>query len=432
MAKKRKKKAKKPENPKIEMEISSIAYGGKGVGRAADGKVVFVPGVLPDEVALVELVKEHSDYYDGKVVELTQASKNRVDSSCMVPSGADNTGKEYFVPVPGCVYQNFSYKEEMKVKNAQFTEFIERAVADSESSDREIRFEQPVASPKDLNYRNKATFHAVDDKGDMMLGYHEEGSHAIVEMPECPLSHPDINAALREFRETKGFRKTLRDGMTLTFRRTEHDGVLFWRNNPKKNASWLKESTVLGNISVPQAGFFQVNPPVADILIERVVAAVADFAPKSVFDLYCGCGLFSLAAAKAGVECIAGLDSDRDAIPAATYNAKTAGLSDATFFSKIAERGFKGALADHNEKMGGTLSDSIIIVDPPRAGLARNVKSTITNSDLKGIVYISCSPDTLSRDIRELAKFGFSVRSTGMLDMFPRTSHFESLTILER
>lgn len=432
MAKKRKKKAKAPANPKIEMEISSIAYGGKGVGRATDGKVVFVSGVLPGETVLVELEKEHGDYYNGKLHEVTRASRNRVDSTCMVHSGEDNTGKKYFVPVPGCVYQNFSYDEELKVKNAQFTEFIERAVADSEKSNREIRVEPPVASPLELNYRNKTTLHAVDDRGDMLLGYNEEGSHAIVEITKCPLSHPDINAALREFRETKGFRETLRDGMTLTFRRTENDGVVFWRNKPKKNASWLKESTVLGNISVPQAGFFQVNPAVADILISRVVEAVADFAPKSVFDLYCGCGLFSIAAVKAGVSRIVGLDSDRDAIAAATYNARTAGLSDASFSAKIAERGFKGLLADHNKKMGGTLSDSIIIVDPPRAGLARNVKAHISNSDLKGIVYVSCSPDTLSRDIRELAKSGFNVRSTGMLDMFPRTSHFESLTILER
>jgi tRNA/tmRNA/rRNA uracil-C5-methylase (TrmA/RlmC/RlmD family) len=220
--------------------------------------------------------------------------------------------------------------------------------------------------------------------------------------------------------------------MTFSLRRTHNDGVVFWRNKPKKNASWLKERTILGDVSVPISGFFQVNPEVADILIGRVVETIAEFAPKSIVDLYCGCGLFSLAAAEAGVERVSGLDSDEATIAAARYNAEKAGLQDASFAAKPAEKGFKDLLAEHKSAMGGSLSDTLLVADPPRNGLARNVKGSIAASDLRGIIYISCSPDTLSRDICELARSGFKVRSAGMLDMFPRTAHFESLVVLER
>jgi len=118
----------KPGNIKLEVEISSIAYGGKGVARANDGKVVFVPETLPGEIVLVELTKEHGDYFDGLALEIARSSPKRVDPDCMVSSGFDNTGKEYFVPVPGCVYRNFAYDEEVRVKNAQFTEFVQRAL----------------------------------------------------------------------------------------------------------------------------------------------------------------------------------------------------------------------------------------------------------------------------------------------------------------
>ncbi|MCK5844130.1 MAG: class I SAM-dependent RNA methyltransferase [Victivallales bacterium] len=430
MGKKRKAKIKKPSAPKIELDISSVAYGGRGVGRTPEGKVLFVPGTLSGEIAVVEVTADRGDYLLGSVVEIKRASPKRIESNCLVHSGFDNTGKEYFVTVPGCVYQNFAYDEELRVKNEQFVEFIRRALSDSDASFSEIKLTAPAPSPRPLNYRNKTTLHVCDDNSEILLGYHREGSRSVVEIPECPLSHPGINDALRELRGTTGFRSTLRDGMTLTFRSTKNDGVIFWRNKPGGNESWLKESTVLGSVSVPWDGFFQVNPEVANILIGRVVAAVEEFAPKSVVDLYCGCGLFSLATAKAGIERISGLDSDASTIEAARYNLKKAGSQDAILSANFAEKGFKELLAKHKSRMGGSLSETLLIVDPPRSGLARNVKGSIAASDLKGIIYISCSPDTLSRDIRELVRAGFAVRSAGMLDMFPRTSHFESLIVL--
>jgi len=405
-----------------ELDIESVAYGGAGVGRREDGKVVFVKYAMPGERVLVREKKERSDYVRADLVKVLRSSQDRVDSNCLLPVGVDGVGNACFAKTPGCVYQEYSYDAELEAKNRQFRSFIGS----------ECNILDPIPAPAILNYRNKIILHVTDDHGDISLGYKEgEGGEAI-DMAGCPLANVAINETLCELRKDPGFKKTIREGMTFTLRYTERDGVKYWRNNPPANASWLKESTVLGMISVPLGGFFQVNPSVADILIQKVQEELKELNPSSVIDLYCGCGLFSVAAAQVGVEIVTGLDSDESSINAAIYNAKEHGLKDGEFIANFADKGFMEIVEKHKGRCGGDLSDCVLIVDPPRAGLGRRIKQIIKECNFMAIIYISCAPDTLQRDIYSLTGSGYSIQSAQMLDMFPRTSHFESLIVLKK
>jgi 23S rRNA (uracil1939-C5)-methyltransferase len=405
-----------------ELDIESVAYGGAGVGRREDGKVVFVKYAMPGERVLVREKKERSDYVRAELIKVLRSSQDRVESNCLLPVGVDGVGNPCFAKTPGCVYQEYKYEAELEAKNRQFISFV--------GSDCNIL--EPVPAPEILHYRNKIVLHVTDDHGDISLGYKEgEGGEAL-DMDGCPLANVAINETLCEVRRDPGFKKTIREGMTFTLRHTENDGVKYWRNSPPANASWLKESTTLGLISVPLGGFFQVNPAVADILIKKVQEEIKKIKPESVIDLYCGCGLFSVAAGQAGVDIVTGLDSDEAAIQAASYNAGQHGIKDAEFIANFADKGFSDVVELHKGRCGGDLSNCVLVVDPPRSGLGRRIKQALRECDFAAIIYISCAPDTLQRDLYSLTGSGYAVQSAQMLDMFPRTSHFESLIVLKK
>jgi len=407
----------------FELEITDIAYGGKGVGRF-NGKVIFVPHALPGEVVRVKIKKEQPNYTNAIILKILQASPERIDSDCLVPVGADVMGIEQFAQTPGCVYQHFSYQEEIRIKAIQFASFL----SDFFTIDKVTS----IPAPNHLHYRNKIILHTMDDHGDISLGYCAEKGSEVLDMPSCPLAVDAINDTLCEIRNKSGFYSTIREGMTLTLRSTENDGVSWWRNTPKKNSSWLKEKTVLGNISVPVGSFFQVNMGVTDILIQKVTDIISEYSPDSVVDLYCGCGLFSIAAGKSGISKISGLDCDKNSIDAALYNAKQHDLKNLSFSADFADKGFDRFIENHIAKFDTKLSESVLIIDPPRGGLGRRVRGALQNCDFKAIVYISCAPDTLKRDMVSFDYYGYHIKSAEMLDMFPRTSHFESIVVLEK
>ncbi len=405
-----------------ELDIESVAYGGAGVGRREDGKVVFVKYAMPGERVVVVDKKDKRDYVKAELISVLRSSQDRLESDCLVPVGVDGVGKPCFAKTPGCVYQEYRYEAELEEKNRQFCEFVGDACEVS----------KPIPSPQLLNYRNKIVLHVSDDHGDIALGYKEGEGADSIDMEFCPLANPAINEKLCELRKDPGFKKTIREGMTFTLRHTENNGVHYWRNNPPANASWLKEDTVLGQISVPLGSFFQINPYVSDLLIKKVQAEIKKLAPKALLDLYCGCGLFSIAAGQAGVKIITGLDCDEAAIKAAEYNAKQHKLNDFEFVANGADKGFVEFVEKHKERAGAVLTESVLLVDPPRSGLGRRIKQALREYDFKAIIYISCAPDTLQRDLYSLEKCGYKVQSAQMLDMFPRTSHFESLLVLKK
>ncbi|MHB9138598.1 MAG: class I SAM-dependent RNA methyltransferase [Victivallaceae bacterium] len=394
----------------VELAIESVAFGGSGVGRP-DGMICFVPYTLPGETVRVKIIQEKKNFIMSELLQVLKPSPERIAPACPFAGGL----------CPGCAYQHMRYDCEVKLKDQQFRNFIGRLPGVEPSV-----FKPPVKSPKDLYYRNKMTLHSYFDKSEKWLGYFTADNRTVLDIPRCPLASETINAKLESLRSDPGFSHSLRDGMTVTFRETANDGVIFWRNSPPDKISWLKEDTVCGKVSVPAGSFSQVNPFCRDALMLAVTEILKAEKTEAFIDLYCGSGLFAMAAAAAGVPRITGADSDGPGIKAAEYNLSGFAASKATFIAGNIAATLPGMLRNIAP------SGAVLAVDPPRTGLEEKVLNLLCTSRLNKIIYVSCAPDTLQRDLQTFCSHGFRIESAGIVDMFPRTAHFETITWLRR
>jgi 23S rRNA (uracil1939-C5)-methyltransferase len=221
--------------------------------------------------------------------------------------------------------------------------------------------------------------------------------------------------------------------MTVTFRWTSRDGAVWWRGRAAENDIWLVEDSPVGPLSVPRNSFYQTNPAVARLLVGEVSRLLAAAPPRRVIDLYCGVGIFALAAAQQGVPKVIGLDIDGPALKAAAYNATKLNLPDIQW---IAGSAHKTSISGPggNRRPGGCIPlltqepDTTVIVDPPRTGLGRPMIRELARLAPTRILYVSCAADTMARDAAWLKESGYTLRHSRVFDMFPRTPHFESLT----
>ena len=396
----------------FELEITDVAYRGSGIARQ-DGIVVFVPGTLPGEVATVRITGSGKRYFTGEVVEILRPSPDRIAPCCRLADGTR---------VPGCVYDHAAYDAEVSLKDAQLRNFLRNLVRDNGGV-----FLPPVPSPAPLHYRNKAVCHVQKGTdGALRAGYLGDDNRTVVDIPSCPLADEAINAAWTQLRaEGK-----LRDGDSVTFRHTRADGVVSWIGRPSDKARWLTEESAVGPVLVPPDGFFQVNPGVADALVTEVRAWIAEAAremrTRHLLDLYCGVGVFGLTATKDGIAEVVGVESGRNAVAAARRNARNLGVTRATFHcetaAEAARKGFHCA----------DLSRTVAVVDPPRSGMERSTAEALAKAGPPAIVYVSCDPATLTRDLGIFAAQGYAVCRARVFDMFPRTLHFESAVLLGR
>ena len=256
--------------------IAKNVYGGDGLGRLGDGRVVFVPGAFAGENVKAEIVEERRSFVKARLVEVVEASPCR--------TGTDPE------PIPGMVYANLSYAAELDAKEAQLKEALERARLSPGG------FSRIDCSQEPLNYRNKVVYHFAKQGGDWALGYRKEPGHEIVDITSDPLARPEINAKLPEIRRhaitllTQGAESVRRDTErkgNITVRWTPRSGVQWWIGDAPKGLV-LKEVTCGRVFEVPAGGFYQVNPVAGESLVKAVVDEYAkgvDIAPK-ILDLY--------------------------------------------------------------------------------------------------------------------------------------------------
>ena len=306
------------------------------------------------------------------------------------------------------------------MKDGQMRNFLERNIP---LDDCEFGDWQASESPD--GYRNKIILHVEKDGPRTLLGYMYEGNQTVLDIEQCPLACDEINEKLAELRSDKGFFHSLHKGQTFTLRYTKEDGVVCWRNNPKAGLSWLKEDMPFGKFSVPVGSFHQVNNDGSAALLENVNQVLKKEKPEAVLDLYCGSGLFGVSAALAGVPQVIGIEIDEQAVESARYNLRQYGAKNAKLIASNVGKVFEKTVDELPES-------AILIVDPPRSGIGRELKKSIAKSSIKRLIYISCSPDTLGRDLNMFHKNGFNLKFARMINMFPRTSHFETFTYLTR
>ncbi|MFA6291936.1 MAG: 50S ribosomal protein L11 methyltransferase [Victivallales bacterium] len=397
----------------FELEITDIAFGGNGLGRK-DGFVYFVSGTLPGELIIAEEISRRKNFGTARLVEILRSSQNRINPACpLAYSPSKNQAKCLYCP--GCSYQHVKYEEEIRIKNRHLENFIRHNL----KIDHSTVMDSPTPSPSVLNYRNKIVLHLSENR----LGYFSDDNVSIVDVKDCPIAGTEINAKLAEIRKDLNKYSGAAD---ITFRYTLKDQVQFWIEN-RPVGGVLEEETAFGTLEVPCGSFFQVNLKCADLLAAETAKMAKDSNASSLVDLYCGCGFFSIAAAKAGIGSVIGVDSDPDTIKSAVKNAISLGLADkCRFSSKSAEI----YMTENSRKMKA--DDTVVLLDPPRGGLSLKLKNQLISTGVKKLIYISCAPDMMSRDMKFLCECGFKLKKVRLFDMFPRTSHFETIAYLEK
>ncbi len=387
--------------------IAKNAYGGDGLGRLGDGRVVFVPGAFAGESVKAEIVEERRNYVKARLVAIDEASPER-------------TG-EAPPPIPGMVYANLTSAGEIAVKDAQLREFLERARFDPA-----LALAPSADGARALNYRNKVVYHFAKQNGNWAIGYRLEPSHTILDVTNDPLARSEINAKLLEIRRnvlmllTQGasaVRKSVEKKEKVTIRWTAKSGVHWWLGNAPEGLV-LKETTCGKTFEVPAGGFYQVNPEVGEELVQAVRVAFATDPTEDLLDLYCGVGVFGLCLTP---KRLTGIESGRQAIEFAKKNAAAQGFASARFFAAEVGKNLRRF----------EISDRTIIVDPPRGGLEPNVPRWLARSGAKRIFYVSCDPATLMRDLKAIGP-EYELESIRWFNMFPRTARFETLAVLKR
>jgi len=391
--------------------IAKSVYGGDGLGRLGDGRVVFVPGAYAGENVKAEIVEEKKHFVKARLVEVVEASPERIEPG---------------VAVPGMVYSTLSYKGELAAKEEQLKDFFSRA---------RITFPYVKSLNEGLpeaNYRNKVVYHfekvKVRGEGERWrIGYRKEPSHEVVDVENDPLAVPAINAELPNIR--RAVIQLLTTGPEAVRRDTERKGNVTIRWSARTGVKWwigdapsgvvLKETTCDKVFEVPADGFYQVNPAAGDVLVKAVVDAYRKNATPKVLDLYCGVGVFGLCCEP---ENLVGIESGRQAIDFANRNAAAQGYANAKFFAEQVGRNMKRI------SVGG---QTTVIIDPPRDGLEPRVPEWLAASKAPRILYVSCDPATLMRDLRIMTR-SYDVESVSWVNMFPRTARFETFVALKR
>ncbi|MBU0477715.1 class I SAM-dependent RNA methyltransferase [bacterium] len=387
----------------IKLRIQDVVYRGRGLARL-DGMVYFVDGVLPGELVRARIRKQRKNCAEADLVEVLEESSSRVVPSC-----------EFAKKCEGCCYQHMEHDAEIELKQKQLVNLLEHVGGCSEVTCRE-----PVRCPSALGYRNKISMH-VKGRGDgRAFGYYMKDNKTVLDVPNCPLAMDPLNNLLTELRKDSSFGHDT----SVSLRYTEHDGAVYWTNRIVPPSPRLIEKTPLGNVSVPTKSFFQTNPQVTEALFDSLSEILNRTEPKTVIDLYCGVGTFAFTAAKVGVKAVLGIDTDKRAINAAIRNGRTLDLTSAVFRHGYAEDLLEEALDKIDVK------DTVIILDPPRAGLEKRVVEILSRKKPRDIIYVSCAADTMARDVKFLTSHSYRLIDTGLVDMFPRTAYFESITHL--
>lgn len=374
---------------RVELEISTIAFGGDGIGRV-DNFVVFVPFVLEGERVEAEIVEVKRRYALADLVRVLTPSSHRVEPPC-----------RYYANCAGCQYQHIAYEHQLQLKRAQIRDVLQRigGIADPP-------VEQVVASPRQYGYRNKIVVH-----GPGRPGFWTVRGRSIVEVQQCLIAQEEINQQL----SVLGSHSSIAN-KHLTLRCDSQGQV--WTFEEPAPLQIIEEELLGKRLEVPLGSFFQVNRDVIALAMQHAREAFAQSGCKILVDAYCGVGLFALFLGDLA-EQVYGIELDERAIAAANTNAKRFGLLHCDFYRGSTDRLLFYTLRQCK------LEETCVILDPPRSGCSRAVRKTLAELRPRLLLYVSCAPPMLARDLKELLARGYALERVTPFDMFPQTQHCE-------
>jgi 23S rRNA (uracil1939-C5)-methyltransferase len=429
----------------IEVEIDSLAFGGRGVARA-DGFVLFVAGALPGDRVRAEVTKGKKRFAEARTVELLRPGADRLPDRCL-------HGGE---PCPGAPWQGLAYERQLAEKQDQVAEALRR-IGGLES----YELEPIVPAVEEWRYRNKLEYSFGEEDELLALGFHARGRwDLIVDVEDCQLASEAGNAARNRVREwargetlpaydggaDKGILRNLvvREGrrtgqiqtrlVTTPARlpkppvdlHTTIEGGSGGTDGPTGAIGEERLRERLGDLDVEMShgAFFQTNTEMA----ERLYGVAAEFAGltgrERVFDLFCGIGTIGLTLAPRAGE-VWGMEIVPEAIEDAERNAAANGIENAKFMASNARTGVRPLLEEAGKP-------DVVVVDPPRAGLSQKIVRRVIECDAKRIVYVSCNPTTLAPNAAQLGEAGYRLTRVRPVDMFPQTPHIECVALFEK
>lgn len=444
-------------NDEIELMIDGLTAEGSGVGRV-NGFAVFVAGGVPGDTVRAHIIKAKKTYAIGKIVKLLKPSPERTAADCPL-----------FPSCGGCAYRCMQYEAELREKK--------RRVEDAFSRLAHITMPcETILHGNDARYRNKAQYPVARENGKLKIGFYAPHSHRIIDCADCSLQPDEFAEIVATFRsfltkfDISVYNPLSGKGLVrhLYLRKGFHSGeimvcvVVNGKNLPHSdelvshlcemphkitsillNTNTEKTNVILGKTcktlwGTPDIGdtlcgvkvrlsplsFYQVNHDMAEKLYRKAAEFAELKGDETVLDLYCGAGTIGLSVAHR-VKQLYGAEIVPEAVENARENAKRNHIENAEFFC-----GDAADAAKRFREMG--ICPDAVFLDPPRKGCDEAVLRTVSEMNPQKIVYISCDPATLARDTARLSEYGYAPTRLAAADLFPRTSHVESVCLLIR
>ena len=433
------------------LTISGLSHGPRAIAHAESGKVAFVSGALPGDVVEAEVTKETSSRIEARAVKILERSPLREKPAC---PHAGICG--------GCPWMGLAYEEQLKAKRDDVVNQLSRV--GGVPRDRAEELVAPaVGSKRQVGYRNKLELAAfADARGHFQLGFHEQGSSNLAAPKSCPVAARGIEKAPGSLRGALAFLSrsgdlgVFRVGVRHSLRTKDTEIALWTKPGPfpravvaKTLGDALKNTSIVRVMADPgkarkvkgverlsgkgcweeQLGdfkylisapsFFQVNTAQAEKMIQLVIEGLDVQKGDRVADLYCGAGTFTLPLADYADEVLA-VESAASSVRDLRRNLETNG----TWAEVIG-----GDSARELPQLGHL---DALVVDPPRAGLAKGVAESIAEAGPEKLAYVSCDPATWARDIARLRSVGYELVQATPVDLFPQTYHIETVSILKR
>ena len=440
-----------------EAVITDYTAEGQGVAKI-EGCAVFVPSAIMGEKYRITIEKAAKNWAAGKIVEILEKSSHRVQRQCPISASCG-----------GCDFWHMDYEEETRLKAQRVRDCLNRLGGES------LENVEILAAPDCQGYRNKAQYPVASRKGRVYAGFFKAGTHTVVENKRCLILPPETDAVkdavmdyVNQFRipaydeaAHKGLlrhiyvRRGAVSGQVLVClvvngRKLPHAEDLIARLQGVPGFTTLvlsvntkKGNTILGEEFITLYGpgyiedtlcgldfrlsarsFYQVNHHQAQRLYDAAISQAEITKDDTVLDLYCGVGTITLCMAKAAGKVI-GVEVIPQAVEDARENAKRNGIENAEFFC-----GDAGEAALELERQG--VKADVVVVDPPRKGLNADAIEALARFNPRRIVYVSCDPATLGRDVALLKERGYAVKNAMAADLFPRCAHVETVVLLSK
>jgi 23S rRNA (uracil1939-C5)-methyltransferase len=460
----------------LELQIDGLGHDGEGVGRA-QGFTFFIPGAIPGDQVLAVVKQVKKNYGFAEVVKVISPSLDRVMPEC---SAFNRCG--------GCALQHMGYQAQLRWKRQRVVDALQRIGGFSDPVVHET-----IGMAQPFRYRNKGQYPVTLSGEQLVAGFYAKGSHEVVACQDCLIQHPLNNRIVSEVSRLamefgldaynehtgQGFLRHIliktgfETGEALCVlvtngrdfpegdgdakdskvdRNSRRSGAEFGRRLQQavpelvgvvQNINTQKTNVILGDetrtlwgrdalidelcglqFKISARSFFQVNPLQTAVLYNKALEYAALNGTETVLDLYCGIGTISLLLAGRSRQVI-GVEYVEDAVVDARNNAEMNGISNVDFYA-----GDAGTVLEN--LAGEGINFDVAVLDPPRAGCDAKVLRILANLKVPRIVYVSCNPASLARDLKLLAEMGYGLKEAQPVDMFPQTSHVETVVLMSR